>query len=148
MLAKEVGRPAQRGLYGAAVVGVTGHGRRHQAIGGVALAGGVYAQRGLRAVGRLAHLAQGHGLLQAGAADGQAGTALQGGVDQGVELLVAQRFPPLGWRGSFCGGGIQAQGRGRGLCQRRVAGAGVGAADEQEGCSQGQRRDSEVGRKG
>src|SRR3989344_39781 len=57
MLAEEVGRPAQRGLHGAAVVGVACHRGGHQPVGGVALAGGVHAQRGLRAVGRLAHLA-------------------------------------------------------------------------------------------
>ena len=145
MLAKEVRRPGQAGLQIAAVVDIAGQRRREQAVGAVALARGVSAQRAADIGGRAAGGGQGRGLVEAGVAGGQAGAACQGLGDQLVELGVAQACPPLaGAKSGFVGGGaaslvIQTQVSGSELGQRRMGRALGGTASQGQGQSHGGR---------
>ena len=96
MAAKEIRRPAQAGLQVAGVVGMAGNGCGHQAVGAVVLTRGVDAERAAHIGGRAGGRGQGGGLVEAGAAHGQAGAALQCLGDQAVQLGIAQGLPPIG----------------------------------------------------
>ncbi len=133
VLAKKVGSPVQGGLNVARGIAVASNGGGNQPMGRVMLAIEVDAQSSLRAIGCFAHLGQRQGLRQAGAADGKAGIALQGLLNQGIERAVAQCVPPLGGRRACRPGRRQACRLGRGGGQRRVRRAGAGAGYQQQG---------------
>ena len=148
MLAEEVGRPGQAGLQIAAVVDIARNGGGNHAVGRVALACGVGAQRSAHIAGRAAGRGQGCGFFKAGVAGGQAGAAGQGLIDELIELGIAQTCPPLGGgecrgvRSAEAGGVVQADiGRAQ-SCQRLVCRPLRGTACQREhggqccGCQQ------------